>query len=109
MPPKNKKYKKSVVKRSIIVQGFNIQSSDNIIKDASVTNNTVESGTAEEEIIIQGFNLTEHSRNNNFENAVAKDNRVLTGYESDNETDGEKESASNETNKSQENISSIKE
>ncbi|CAG8776967.1 6488_t:CDS:2, partial [Gigaspora margarita] len=68
MPPKNKKYKKVVTKKVIIVQGFNIQSDGNILTGASVENNTAESGTTEEEIIVQGFNITENSKNNNLEN-----------------------------------------
>src|SRR6185312_14429005 len=102
MPPK---YKKTATKRSIVVQGFNIQGSNNTLKGIAVTDNIVESSTAEEEIIIQGFNLVENSRNNNFENAIAKDNRVMTNYESDNE----KESVGNGNGELEEKKSQLKE
>lgn len=89
MPPKKIKTKK-VTKRSIIVQGFNIQSDGNILKGASVENNTTESGAAEEELIIQGFNLPENSNNNNLENTSVKNNKVVENYDS--ESDGDKAS-----------------
>src|ERR1700722_76635 len=86
MPPK--KYKK-LVKRTAVVQGFNIRGSNNILKNASVENNTVENGIAEEEVIIQGFNLTESSNNNNLEGASVKNNWIVN-YESDDGKDNER-------------------
>lgn len=83
MPPKTKKYKKAATKKTIIVQGFNIQSDGNILKGASVVNNISESNVAEEEMIIQGFNLTENSNNNDLESALVKDNRVVAKYKKD--------------------------
>src|SRR4051812_46619794 len=89
--PQKKNKKKEVTKRSITVQGFNIQGNNNLLKGALVENNTAEYGIAEEELIIQGFNLAESSRNNNLENTVAKDNKVIIEYESDNEPQEESE------------------
>src|SRR5688500_14487804 len=94
MPPK--KSKKIVTRRTMVVQGFNIQGNNNFIKGTSVTNNTAESGNAKEELIIQGFNLTQNSDNNVLEGASVVNNQVIeVSYESEdsdnNKVDGLKE------------------
>jgi serine/threonine protein kinase len=86
MPPKKLKIKKVTTKRSMAVQGFNIQGSDNLIKGATVVDNTAEIGNAEEELIVQGFNLPESSKNNILEDTLVKDNKIIEiSYESDDE------------------------